>query len=111
MKKIQFLFLLIFILSACKEKQVNSKNIYHVDKKKMTELLTDISLAEGNYKVVNKYGLFNTKLIDSSYSFIYKKHNLEKWQVDSSFKFYSNNPELFDKIMEDVVENLDRLEN
>ncbi|MCC6722074.1 MAG: DUF4296 domain-containing protein [Bacteroidia bacterium] len=76
----------------------------------MTELLTDISLAEGNYKVVNKYGLFNTTLIDSTYSFIYKKHNLQKWQVDSSFKYYSNQPELFAKIMEDVIENLDRLE-
>lgn len=77
----------------------------------MTELITDLSLAEGNYKVVNKYGLFNAKLIDSSYAFIYKKHNLEKWQVDSSFKYYSNKPELFGKIMEDVIENLDRLEN
>lgn len=110
MKKIQLMFLFLLFFLACKEKKDNSKNIYHIDRNKMTELLTDISLAEGNYKVANKYGLFNTKLIDSSYKFIYKKHNLEKWQVDSSFKYYANKPELLTEIVEDVIENLDRLE-
>jgi hypothetical protein len=31
--------------------------------------------------------------------------------MDSSFKYYSNHPEDFAKMMETVIENLNRLEN
>jgi len=50
-------------------------------------------------------------LLDSSYQFIYKKQKIERWQMDSSFKYYSNHPEDFTKMMEEVIENLNRLEN
>ncbi len=77
----------------------------------MTEVLTDLVLAEGNQKVLQKYGYNTNILIDSSYQFIYKIHNIEKWQMDSSFKYYSNHPDDFTKMMDEVVENLNRLEN
>ncbi len=77
----------------------------------MITILTDIVLAEGNDKVLKKYG-YNTKiLLDSTYQFIYKKQKIEQWQMDSSFKYYSNHPSDFAKMLEEVVENLNRLEN
>ncbi len=77
----------------------------------MIALLTDIVLAEGNEKVLHKYG-YNTKvLLDSSYQFIYKKQNIKNWQMDSSFKYYANHPTEFQVLMDEVIENLNRLEN
>ena len=77
----------------------------------MITVITDIVLAEGNDKTLKKYGYNSPKLLDSSYQFIYKKQNLQKWQVDSSFKYYSNHPDDFIKMMDEVLENLNRLEN
>jgi hypothetical protein len=109
--KISGLILFILFFIACKEKEVNAYSGYHLPRKKMVNILTDIVLAEGNEKVINKYG-FNTKiLIDSSYQFIYKSQNIEKWQMDSSFKYYCENPDEFTVMLEDVIENLNRLEN
>ena len=102
---------LILTFAACKEKQVKAYSGYHLPRKKMITVLTDIVLAEGNDKVLRKYGYNTTVLLDSSYQFIYKKQNIEKWQMDSSFKYYSNHPEDFAKMMEEVLENLNRLEN
>lgn len=96
---------------ACKEKEVKAHSGYNLPRNKMINVLTDIVLAEGNEKVLHKYG-YNTKvLIDSSYQFIYKKQNIKKWQMDSSFKYYSNQGEEFTKMMDEVIENLNRLEN
>ena len=41
----------------------------------------------------------------------YLKQKIEKWQMDSSFKYYANHPDDFTKIMENVIENLNHLEN
>lgn len=77
----------------------------------MIPLLTDLVLAEGNEKVLRKYGYNTTILIDSSYKFIYELHKIKQWQMDSSFKYYTNHPEDFSSMMEVVIENLNRLEN
>lgn len=111
MKKIGCLLILILIFQACKEKEVKANSGYHLPRKKMITVLTDIVLAEGNEKVLRKYGYKTNILIDSSYRFIYKKHNLKKWQVDSSVKYYAMHPDDFTKMMDEVVENLNRLEN
>lgn len=101
----------IILFLACKQNVPKEQSGYHLPKKKMTEVLTDLVLAEGNQKVLQKYGYNTNILIDSSYQFIYKIHNIEKWQMDSSFKYYSNHPDDFTKMMDEVVENLNRLEN
>ena len=111
MKFIGCLLIGILTFAACKEKQVKAYSGYHLPEKKMITVLTDIVLAEGNEKVLKKYGYDTKVLIDSSYQFIYKNQKIEKWQMDSSFKYYSNHPEDFAKMMETVIENLNRLEN
>lgn len=105
-------FLIVLLtFTACKEKQVKAYSGYHLPRNKMITVLTDIVLAEGNEKVLKKYGYNTNVLIDSSYQFIYKNQKIEKWQMDSSFKYYSNHPDDFTKMMEEVIENLNRLEN
>lgn len=104
-------FALVLILLACKEKQVKTNKGYRLERKKMVEVLTDIVLAEGNDRVLKKYGYNSGPLLDSSYQFIYRKQNIQPWQMDSSFKYYANHPEDFTSIMEEVMENLNRLEN
>jgi predicted ATPase len=111
MFRVLFLLFLVTVFFSCKEKQVKSKSGYHLERKKMVTVLTDIVLAEGNDKVLKKYGYNSGILLDSSYQFIYKKQNIKNWQMDSSFKFYSNHPEDFASIVEEVIENLNRLEN
>ena len=108
MKFIGCLLILILTFAACKEKQVKAYSGYHLPRNKMITILTDIVLAEGNEKVLHKYG-YNTKiLIDSTYQFIYKKQNIEKWQMDSSVKYYSSHPNDFTKMMDEVIENLNQ---
>lgn len=111
MRNIALLFILLFTFQACKENEVKAYSGYHLERNKMVTVLTDIVLAEGNDKVLKKYGYNSTVLLDSSYQFIYKKQKIERWQMDSSFKYYSNHPEDFTKMMEEVIENLNRLEN
>ncbi len=111
MKISGYILILMLLFSACKEKEVKAHSGYHLPRKKMITVLTDIVLAEGNEKVVHKYGYDTKALIDSSYQFIYKKQNIEKWQMDSSFKYYANHPSDFQKMMDEVIENLNRLEN
>lgn len=111
MKFIGCLLIGMLTFAACKEKEVKAHSGYHLPEKKMINVLTDIVLAEGNEKVLKKYGYDTKVLIDSSYQFIYKNQKIEKWQMDSSFKYYSNHPEDFAKMMETVIENLNRLEN
>lgn len=110
MKNLSWLLILL-AFAACKEKQVKAYSGYHLPRKKMITVLTDIVLAEGNEKVLKKYGYDTKVLIDSSYQFIYKNQNIEKWQMDSSFKYYSHHQADFNKMMEEVTENLNRLEN
>lgn len=111
MVRIIVLILLVLPVYSCKEKQVKSKSGYHLEREKMVTVLTDIVLAEGNDKVLKKYGYNSGILLDSSYQFIYARQNIQNWQMDSSFKYYSNHPEDFASIMEEVIENLNRLEN
>jgi hypothetical protein len=111
MKNLFLLILFFLTIGSCKEKEVKAYSGYHISRNQMVSLLTDIVLAEGNDKVLKKYGYNAPVILDSSYQFIYIKQNLERWQVDSSFKYYSNHPEDFSNMMDEVIENLNRLEN
>jgi len=111
MKITGLLFILLFTIVSCKENEVKAYSGYHLPKNKMIPLLTDIVLAEGNEKVLRKYGYNTNILIDSSYKFIYQSHNIKQWQMDSSFRYYANHGDEFIDMMEAVIENLNRLEN
>ncbi|MCB9252885.1 MAG: DUF4296 domain-containing protein [Flavobacteriales bacterium] len=99
----------LFIL--CNKKQNTDTNFKYLDENKMETVLTDIVLAEGNDKVLKKYGYNSEVFLDSTYNFIYAKHKIRIGEMDSSLKYYSDHPAEFTKIMEKVIENLNHLEN
>ena len=111
MKQLKIFLLLLLAAISCKEKKVKAYTGYHLERNLMVSMITDVVLAEGNEKVLTKYGFKNPVLLDSSYQFIYTRYHIERWQMDSSFKYYANRPGDFTSIMEEVIENLNRLEN
>lgn len=73
---------------------------------KMVDVLTDIRLAEGSFRVLSQNGMISLNYIDSSYQQIYKLHKIESWQMDSSLSFYSNHPKILHDIFEKSADQL-----
>jgi hypothetical protein len=73
---------------------------------KMANVLTDIRLAEGSFRVLSQNGIVSLNYIDSSYQQIYKLHKIESWQMDSSLSFYSNHPKILHNIFDKSADQL-----
>ncbi len=97
--------LLLFISCASKSKKTPA-TILKSDK--MVAVLIDIHLADAAVNLSN-YGqsnLPNDK--EKLYSQVYLKHQLDKKIVEESFAYYSQNPEEFEKIFDDVITGLSK---
>ncbi len=97
--KIKFLFLITGFLMACGKKQPSTpKGVLKPEK--FADVLVDIRLAEGSYRVLSQNGLVSGNYIDSCYRAIYQFHKIESWQMDSTMSFYSRHPDYFHKILD-----------
>ena len=75
-------------------------------KDKMTSILVDVHLAEAAMTLNNSQR--DTAKVMEYYDFIYKNHNTTKKQFTESYNFYLANPELLNKIYDDVLIELSK---
>lgn len=72
----------------------------------MTAILTDVHLIEGAR--IGSRVMGDSLSVGDYYQKLYAKHGITRARFDSSFDFYSQNPEHMAPIYEKVVENLNR---
>jgi hypothetical protein len=83
------------------------KSRFIIEKHVFADVLKDYALVEGaiNVNVLN----INDNTFDSVYHFdVMKKYGLTKAHYDSTVQYYSARPDEFKKIMEEVLEKLNR---
>lgn len=110
MKKILNVFVFIFLI-ACTEKQPETIPADVLSQEKMTAVLVDVHLVEatmnlnvmspGNIVIPDNYPLS----ID-----VLKKHQITKKQYFDSFIYYTQHPDVLNKIYEEVINDLSKLQ-
>ena len=105
MKHIFLVLISISIISCSEEDKIPD---YLVEKDKFVEILTDFEMAEA----IVRLGYNRTKdtLIynDSIYSSVFRKHEISEAIFDSNFTYYSDRPQEFEEIFEEVITNLSK---
>jgi len=111
-KYITLFFLVMIILSSCKDK-TNSKVINHDE---MVSVLTDMLIIDGsmyntpsqNPDTLYKYGT-------GRYLALFKRHHIDSVQFRTSLKYYTNKPlelqAMYDKILDDLKARTDSVNN
>lgn len=90
-----FFFAIGYCMSSCKEKKELSKD-------KMIEVLHDINFSEAIFQ--NKSDRFATKdEKDALMRGILEKHHITQAQLDSSLVWYSDNPDVYNRVNDSVI--------
>ena len=98
MKNIYFLSLLI--LFSCQEKKDN-KNI--IPKGKFTSILEEIHLKESEFP--------SNRINNTNYQEILYNHNVSKTDFENTLQYYSERPDLLEKMYEEMLINLEEKRN
>jgi hypothetical protein len=103
----KYIFLIIVLLSACQKNGGQLETPTNVlNEEQMVSFLIDLHMTEANISSMNfnrdsSMKIFNT--IDES---LYSKHQTSDTIVQKSLKYYAQNPEVYDRIYEAVIDSL-----
>ena len=102
------LIALVITTFACNQNN-NLKPNPFFDRKKMSDILTDIQIAEAG---INQEGLITDSLNKSMlwhYDFVFKKHGINEKQFTDNYDFYLQEPADLDSVYTDVLNNLTQM--
>jgi len=102
-------FFILIVFVACAKKAPKMPDVV-IPTDEFSALMMDIRLAETNQKLLTRAGGAPENFLDSSYQLIYKIHDVTPYQVDTSFKWYAEHPELLKEVDQKILENLNRLQ-
>ena len=102
MRKIIYIFALLFIVVACK-KNIVPKPDKFLDEKQMESLLYDLAVLE-SMKVSQAQMLDSLQF--NSKQFIYKKYQLDSLSLAQNMVYYASLPKDYDRIVRKVEEKL-----
>lgn len=109
MKKIAFYLLFVFFLCCGDPAEENvfiPENI--LPKEKIAQVITDIHIAEAE---INLLAISDSTLKRSIYfKQIFDKHQITKQQYEESLAFYIDHPETLNKIYEQVLNDLSKMQ-
>ena len=98
---------ILFFIFSCKQAEEKIPSDI-LSKEKMVKVLVDIHLAEANVTIKNLAGDDANKLATAYYQHIYKSHRISKEEFKKSFLFYSQHPQLLEKIYDEVLSELSK---
>lgn len=108
---VRYLVLLFFFysVSSCGGKlEVAEKPENLLTEKQMEEVLRDLMILEGhiheNYESVNRY----YKIMTGSGKALLKQKNITEEQYESSFVYYNANPEIMERILDNVLDSFQK---
>ena len=111
-KLISFLFVLLLMASCyrtTKEEEFDMSLIIPPDS--MISLLTDIHLLEGIGSAVKEQDSVLKVILTDNFNIILNKHGLDRKGFDENIHYYSYHAEDLDKIYEQVITNLGKMES
>lgn len=98
MKKSFFILGILFALVGCRPHDVLSN-------REMRDLLYDLHRVDGAMQIVG-YNYGHNQELASYYQSVLEKHGVTQAQFDSSLVWYTDNPQIFNKIYPKVIERL-----
>ncbi len=106
-------FIVLFLLGCYHENKVNpDKPETFLSYDKMTEILTDIQLAEGI--IVHNRSVrtnMNNEYKDSVYTQIFRHYGITVTIFKENVNYYNSYPEIMEDIYEEVLANLSRMQS
>ncbi|MCX6256814.1 MAG: DUF4296 domain-containing protein [Bacteroidia bacterium] len=111
MKQVLILMLIISVaFVSCKKGKKIQVTGELIPAKKMVELLVDIHLADAIAITVQRQKIGNEPL-NSLYSSVFNKHGCTRKQFENSIAYYSDHLEDYEKIYDEVIETLSKMES
>lgn len=113
-----FLFLLgvlvLFLLTACKtDRSIDTDplppNLIASDS--LVKILVDVHLIEASLKTKHTKKPDNERFTNIYYDQLFKKYGITREQLNQSLDYYQRHAETFDKIYEQVITELSKLES
>ncbi|WP_374163906.1 DUF4296 domain-containing protein [Arcticibacter sp. MXS-1] len=104
MKHLPALFFLIIFFASC---GANKAPEGVIPQEKMTDVLTDIHLADG-YASVNYTDSGKAK-VAALYQAVYKKYDTDSVQVRKSLEYYTKHPDVLQLIYKDITARIETL--
>lgn len=105
----------LFVFSSCGEKQPTPVPADVLPKEKMAQVFTDIHMAEAGANApmitdIPAKDLDSISKSNISFQKIFDKNQITKEQYDKSLQFYIDHPELLDKVYEEVLNELSKMQ-
>ena len=103
-KAIIFSVLCGLFLIGCQEK--NQPPDYLWDEVRMVEVMTEVQMAEALVRLGYHRSEDSMHVNDSVFNAAFRKVGVNKVDFDSNFNYYQRQPELMEKVFEQVIANL-----
>jgi hypothetical protein len=101
---------ILLILAACKQ-ELPSIPSGILPIQKMSPILIDMHVADAVAQNRAQGGVNEKKMTQEYYERIYKIHGVTKEEFTKSYRFYEDNPALFNKLYEEVLNGLSKTES
>jgi hypothetical protein len=112
---VRYLYIIILIFIACgcyqNEPEPTFEKSLVLPRDSMVILLTDLQLADGAVNIRSKQGKPKVEYASSYTNQVLEKHGVSREAFLESMRYYSYNIEELDKIYEEVINRLGKLES
>lgn len=102
---------LVFFMMLISSCSFFNKNDDIIKKQKFIEVLTDIHMADATLTVKGYHINKDTVEIEKYYGYLLGKHNVTPIELKKTFEYYSKHTEQYDKIYDEVLNNLAKKES
>jgi hypothetical protein len=103
-----FCIILFFLFQSCAKKNVDIPSDV-LNQKQMTEILTDLHIAQSAIGNVMTSDTIQYTM-DDYVNYILENHHTTKEDFRTSLKFYSDHPEILSEVYDSVITSLSKIE-
>lgn len=100
------LIFIIVLFSACESKDSSKVPDGIIPESKMIPIIVELHIVDATISIKQFNIRTNNKRIEKYYNYVLGKYGYDRVQFNKSVKFYSENPERFDKMYDKVIEKL-----
>lgn len=114
MRNILYLIVPIILLTSCytaPKKELDPAPVNLIDRDQLVLIIVDVEIAESALRQKQNVGHEIKNIKESYYYSIFTKYEVTREQFDSSMTYYKQDPEVMDKIYEDVITKLSVMES
>ena len=102
------LILIIVLFSACESRDSGKVPDGIIPESNMISIMVDLHIVDATISTKHFNLRGNNKKIAKYYNYVLKKHGYDRVEFNKSVRFYSKNPERFDKMYDKVIEKLSK---